>query len=202
MYCKLCRKGQGPRLYNKENIQQLFAAQNIRMSNLLIINLLIFNVLILLIQEFHSFGGEVECPKIFLWAQLSWAICKLLHRAIMIYTKFLNLRFFTTRELEVLSGFFCLPFFLTKLSDFLHMGHTSIANSLTIEYMSLSLKNHRIGQCYRNCMRHDLRMLSQLELVFPVARITSYFLYVNLGTLSKWPVLLGIFQEFLIAVSR
>lgn len=66
MYCKLCRKGQGPRLYNKENIQQLFAAQNIRMSNLLIINLLIFNVLILLIQEFHSFGGEVECPKIFL----------------------------------------------------------------------------------------------------------------------------------------
>lgn len=113
--------------------------------------------------------------------QLCQAICKLSYIELLRFI--LNLCFFTTRELEVLSGF--LPAsFLTKESDFLHMGHTSIENSPAIGYMSPSLKNHRVGQCYSDSKRHDLGMLSELELVFPVARITSYFLCVNLRTLS------------------
>lgn len=52
MYCK-SRKGQGPRLHSKENIQQLFAAQNIRMLDLLI-------------QDEYVIVLGVECPKIFL----------------------------------------------------------------------------------------------------------------------------------------
>lgn len=80
-------------------------------------------------------------------------------------------------------GFCLFLFFLTKESDFLHTGQTSIPDSLAIEYMSPSLKN-RIGQCYRDSVSHDLGMLSKPELVFPVARTTTYFLGVRLRTFS------------------
>lgn len=85
--------------------------------------------------------------------------------------------------------------FLTEESDFLHMGHTCTANSIAIEYMSPSLKNHRVGQCYSDSKCHDLGMHSGLKLVFLVARITSYFLCVNLRTLSD-PFFWAHFRNF------
>lgn len=83
------RKGQGPRLHSKENIQQLFAGQNIRMSNLLI-------------QDEYFIVLGVERPKIFLSATVLGYLQAKSHQAIMIYIK---LCFFTTREMEVLGGF-------------------------------------------------------------------------------------------------